>query len=88
MEGTRRGGESARKIFERGARSGQRKARLREECKMNSTENESGKESGKVSRQNGWKRKMQDTDGILERKKKNTEKKERGEVVPEEWVRQ
>jgi hypothetical protein len=28
MEGTRRGRESARKIFERGARSGERKARL------------------------------------------------------------
>jgi hypothetical protein len=39
---------------------------MQDEC----TENESGKESGKVSRQNGWKRKMQDTDGILERKKK------------------
>jgi hypothetical protein len=28
MEGTRRGSKSARKIFERGARSGQRNARL------------------------------------------------------------
>jgi hypothetical protein len=28
MEGTRRGRESARKIFEKGARSGQRNARL------------------------------------------------------------
>jgi hypothetical protein len=28
MEGTRRGRESARKIFERGARSGQRNAKL------------------------------------------------------------
>jgi hypothetical protein len=31
MEGTRRSRESARKIFERGARSGQRNARLRNE---------------------------------------------------------
>jgi hypothetical protein len=31
MEGTRRGRESARKIFQRGARSGQRKARLHSE---------------------------------------------------------
>jgi hypothetical protein len=28
MEGTRRGGESARKIFQRGARNGQKNARL------------------------------------------------------------
>jgi hypothetical protein len=39
-------------------------------------ESESGKESGKVSRQNGWKGRVEDINRILERKK-NTEKKER-----------
>jgi hypothetical protein len=46
IEGTRRGRESARKIFEMGARSGQRNARLR--VKEEQGESESGKESGKV----------------------------------------
>jgi hypothetical protein len=34
MEGTRRGRESARKIFEKGARSGQRNARLGSEGRV------------------------------------------------------
>jgi hypothetical protein len=34
MEGTRRGRESARKIFERGARSGERSARLHSEGRV------------------------------------------------------
>jgi hypothetical protein len=34
MEGTRRGRESARKIFERGARSGQRNAKLHSEGRV------------------------------------------------------
>jgi hypothetical protein len=46
IEGTRRGRESAGKIFEMGARSGQRNARLR--VKEEQGESESGKESGKV----------------------------------------
>jgi hypothetical protein len=35
MEGTRGGRESARKIFEMGARSGQRNAVVRKKCKRN-----------------------------------------------------
>jgi hypothetical protein len=34
MEGTRRGRESARKIFEKGARSGQRNPRLHSEARV------------------------------------------------------
>jgi hypothetical protein len=34
MEGTRRGRESARKIFERGARSGRRNTRLHSEGRV------------------------------------------------------
>jgi hypothetical protein len=50
MEGTRGGRVSARKIFERGARCGQRNARLHSEGKVQReyVESESGKESGKV----------------------------------------
>jgi hypothetical protein len=47
MEGTRRGGESAIKIFERGARSGQRNARLvSEECQRNRLRVKTGKRAG------------------------------------------
>jgi hypothetical protein len=53
MEGTRRGKESARKIFERDARSVQRK------------------------RENGWKGRVQDANGMMKRKERKTEKKER-----------
>jgi hypothetical protein len=44
MEGTRRGKESARKIFERGARSGQ----SREQCRRNRMRVKVGKRAGKV----------------------------------------
>jgi hypothetical protein len=50
MEGTRAGRESARKIFEMGARSGQRNARLHSERRVHEeqAECESGKENDKV----------------------------------------
>jgi hypothetical protein len=46
MEGTRRGRESARNIFKRGARSGQRNAR--EECKRNRLRVKAGKKAAKL----------------------------------------
>jgi hypothetical protein len=46
VEGTRRGRESGRKIFERGARSGQRNAR--EECKRNRLRVKAGKRAAKL----------------------------------------
>jgi hypothetical protein len=49
MEGTRRGRESARKIFERGARSGQRNAKLhgRGTVRVKAEMREEKKEKGK-----------------------------------------
>jgi hypothetical protein len=50
MEGTRGGGENVRKIFEMGARSGQRNARLRSEGRVQEEQPESEREeeTGKV----------------------------------------
>jgi hypothetical protein len=48
IERTRGGRECARKMFEMGARSGQRDARLCSEGRVQEAESESGKESGKV----------------------------------------
>jgi hypothetical protein len=63
MEGTGGGGESAREIFEMGARSGQRNTRVYSEGRVQEeeVESESGKKSGKVRRQNGRKGRVQDT---------------------------
>jgi hypothetical protein len=47
-------------------------------------ESESGKESGKVWGQNGWKRRVQDNDGMLERKEKEHGEEGEREIVPEE----
>jgi hypothetical protein len=49
MEGTRRGRESARKIFERGARSGQRNESytVKEEYKRNKLRVKAGKRAAK-----------------------------------------
>jgi hypothetical protein len=86
MEETRRGRESARKIFERGARSGQSNTRVHSEGRVQGeqAESESGKEFCKVWRQNGWKGRVQDADGMLERKEK--EQGEEREVLPEEQI--
>jgi hypothetical protein len=86
MEGTRRGRESARKIFERGARSGQSNTRVHSEGRVQEeqAESESGKERCKVRRQNGWKGRVQDADGMVERKEK--QQGEEREVLPEEQI--
>jgi hypothetical protein len=72
MEGITEGRESAWKIFEMGARSGQRNARLHSLGRVQEelAESERGKESGKVWGQNEWKGRVPDTNGILERKVK------------------
>jgi hypothetical protein len=64
MEGTGGGGESAREIFEMGARSGERNTKVHSEGRVQEeqAESESGKESGKVRGQNGQKGRVQDTD--------------------------
>jgi hypothetical protein len=64
MEETRGGRDRAKKKFEMGARS--------EECKRNRLKVKPGKK-----RQNGWKGRVQDTDGMMERKEK--EHAEKGE---------
>jgi hypothetical protein len=58
------GGESAREIFEMGARSGQSNTRVHSEGRMQEeqAESESGKESGKVRGQNGRKGRVQYAD--------------------------
>jgi hypothetical protein len=78
MEGTGGGGESAREIFEMGARSGQRNTRVHSEGRVQEeqAESESGKQSGKVREQNGRKRRMILTECYRE-KKKNADEKER-----------
>jgi hypothetical protein len=86
MEGTRRGRESARKIFERSARSGQSTTRVHNEGRVQEeqAESESGKERCKVRRQNGLKGRVQDADGMVERKEK--QQGEEREVLPEEQI--
>jgi hypothetical protein len=63
MEGTEGRGESAREIFEIGARSGKRNTRVHSEGRVQEeqVESESGKESGKVRGQNRRKGRVQDT---------------------------
>jgi hypothetical protein len=57
------GGESAREIFQMGARSGQRNTRVHREGRVQEeqAESERGKESGKVRGPNGRKIRVQDT---------------------------
>jgi hypothetical protein len=74
MEKTRRSRECARKIFERDARSRQINAIVKEDCNRNRLRKKRERE---LRRQNGWKGRVQDADGMLERKEKKTEKKQR-----------
>jgi hypothetical protein len=73
MEGTGRDRESTRKIFERGAGSGQRNARFHSEGRVQEEKAKSERE--KERRQNGWKECRILTE--FWREKKNTAKKER-----------
>jgi hypothetical protein len=58
-----------------------------ERVQEESAGSESGKESGgKVWGQNGWKRRVQDTDGMLERKEKEHGEEREKEVIPEERI--
>jgi hypothetical protein len=82
MEGTRRGKESARKIFERGSRRRQRNAIVKEQCKKNRLRK---KRERDLRRQNGWKGRVQDTDGMLERKERKLEETKR-EILSEKQV--
>jgi hypothetical protein len=75
MEGTTRGRESARKIFERETPDYRLQA-----------ESESGKESDKVWRRNGRKGRVQDTNGMLERKEKEHGEEGEREILPEKQV--
>jgi hypothetical protein len=83
MEGTRRGRESARKIFEMGARSRQRNAIVKEECKRNRLRK---KRERVLRRQSEWKGRVQDADGMLERKEKKRRRSRKRNTVRETGI--
>jgi hypothetical protein len=87
MEGTGEGGESAREIFEMGARSGERNARIHSEGRVQEeqAESESGKESSKVRGRMGEREEYRILSECYREKKKNADGREREDYYRKRW---